>query len=131
MWFANKHDEGIMFLEHFKPFPYPTLALVLTAIECCIDEWATGKQGNISFTTQEYHSVYEAYLKCLEDFDNATKEVCVLLAICTRIYEASHVHSSASAITTESQCKVSACIVATAIQEHERGQQRMMSPIEG
>ncbi|KIK13354.1 hypothetical protein PISMIDRAFT_36635, partial [Pisolithus microcarpus 441] len=30
MWFANKHDEGIMFPEHFKPFPYPTLALVLT-----------------------------------------------------------------------------------------------------
>ncbi|KAI5994855.1 hypothetical protein EDC04DRAFT_2586138, partial [Pisolithus marmoratus] len=32
MWFANKHDEGIMFPEHFKPFPYPTLALVLTAV---------------------------------------------------------------------------------------------------
>ncbi|KAI6029033.1 hypothetical protein EDC04DRAFT_2503192, partial [Pisolithus marmoratus] len=78
MWFANKHDEGIMFLEHFKPFPYPTLTLVLAAIECCIDEWATGKWGDISFTTQEYCSVYEAYLKCLEDFDNATKEVHVL-----------------------------------------------------
>ncbi|KAI6030141.1 hypothetical protein EDC04DRAFT_2505878, partial [Pisolithus marmoratus] len=78
MWFANKHDEGIMFLEHFKPFPYPTLTLVLAAIECCIDEWATGKLGDISFTTQEYCSVYEAYLKCLKDFDNATKEVRVL-----------------------------------------------------
>ncbi|KIK10949.1 hypothetical protein PISMIDRAFT_123599, partial [Pisolithus microcarpus 441] len=62
MWFANKHDEGTMFPEHFKPFPYPTLALVLTAIECCIDEWVTGKWGDIPFTTQEYHSVYDAYL---------------------------------------------------------------------
>ncbi|KAI6041031.1 hypothetical protein EDC04DRAFT_2566153, partial [Pisolithus marmoratus] len=88
MWFSNKHDEGIMFLEHFKPFPYPTLTLVLAAIECCIDKWVTGKWGNISFTTQEYRSVYEAYLKCLKDFDNTTKEVCVLPAICTRIYEA-------------------------------------------
>ncbi|KAI6042678.1 hypothetical protein EDC04DRAFT_2563907, partial [Pisolithus marmoratus] len=43
MWFANKHDKGIMFPKHFKPFPYPTLVLVLTAIECCIDEWVTGK----------------------------------------------------------------------------------------
>ncbi|KIN95290.1 hypothetical protein M404DRAFT_166116, partial [Pisolithus tinctorius Marx 270] len=42
MWFANKHDEGVKFPEHFKPFPYPVLALILTAIECCIDEWATG-----------------------------------------------------------------------------------------
>ncbi|KAI6009185.1 hypothetical protein EDC04DRAFT_2581712, partial [Pisolithus marmoratus] len=32
MWFANKHDEGIVFPEHFKPFPYPALALVLTAV---------------------------------------------------------------------------------------------------
>ncbi|KAI6017028.1 hypothetical protein EDC04DRAFT_2539615, partial [Pisolithus marmoratus] len=32
MWFANKHDEGIMFPKHFKPFPYPTLMLVLTAV---------------------------------------------------------------------------------------------------
>ncbi|KAI6008599.1 hypothetical protein EDC04DRAFT_2521397, partial [Pisolithus marmoratus] len=78
MWFANKHDEGIMFPEHFKPFPYPTLALVLTAIKCCIDEWVTGKQGDIPFTTQEYCLVYEAYLKCLQDFDVATKEVSVL-----------------------------------------------------
>ncbi|KAI6012376.1 hypothetical protein EDC04DRAFT_2904893 [Pisolithus marmoratus] len=121
MWFANKHDEGIMFPEHFKPFPYPTLALVLTAIKCCIDEWVTGKWGDISFTTQEYRSVYEAYLKCLKDFDNTTKEVHVLLAICTRIYEASRVRSGAGTITTESQCKVSAHVVATAIQEHEEG----------
>ncbi|KAI5980544.1 hypothetical protein EDD15DRAFT_2121324, partial [Pisolithus albus] len=78
MWFANKHDEGVMFPEHFKPFPYPTLALVLTAIECCIDEWATGKRGDIPFTTQEYRPVYEAYLKCLQDFDYATKDVGVL-----------------------------------------------------
>ncbi|KAI6022000.1 hypothetical protein EDC04DRAFT_2575350 [Pisolithus marmoratus] len=88
MWFANKHDEGIMFPKHFKPFPYPTLMLVLTAIECCIDEWVTGKQGDISFTTQEYRLVYEAYLKCLQDFDGATKEFSVLLTICARIYEA-------------------------------------------
>ncbi|KAI5983743.1 hypothetical protein EDC04DRAFT_2591542, partial [Pisolithus marmoratus] len=32
MWFANKHDKGIMYPEHFKPFPYLTLALVLTVV---------------------------------------------------------------------------------------------------
>ncbi|KAI6156699.1 hypothetical protein BKA82DRAFT_3931682, partial [Pisolithus tinctorius] len=78
MWFANKHDEGVKFPEHFKPFPYPALALILTAIECCIDEWATGQRGDISFTTQEYCSVFESYLKCLQDFDDATKEVGIL-----------------------------------------------------
>ncbi|KIK25328.1 hypothetical protein PISMIDRAFT_76682, partial [Pisolithus microcarpus 441] len=42
MWFTNKDDDSIAFPEHFKLFPHPALALVLTAIECCIDEWATG-----------------------------------------------------------------------------------------
>ncbi|KAI6010161.1 hypothetical protein EDC04DRAFT_2610307 [Pisolithus marmoratus] len=32
MWFANKHDDSITFPNHFKPFPYLALALVLTAI---------------------------------------------------------------------------------------------------
>ncbi|KAI6028041.1 hypothetical protein BKA83DRAFT_48133, partial [Pisolithus microcarpus] len=39
MWFANKHNDGVLFHNHFKPFPYLALALVLAAIECCIDEW--------------------------------------------------------------------------------------------
>ncbi|KAI6011323.1 hypothetical protein BKA83DRAFT_95383, partial [Pisolithus microcarpus] len=32
MWFANKHDDGVMFPNHFKPFPHLALALVLTGI---------------------------------------------------------------------------------------------------
>ncbi|KIO00552.1 hypothetical protein M404DRAFT_152522, partial [Pisolithus tinctorius Marx 270] len=32
MWFTNKHDEGVKFPEHFKPFPYLVLVLILTAV---------------------------------------------------------------------------------------------------
>ncbi|KAI6041131.1 hypothetical protein EDC04DRAFT_2527900, partial [Pisolithus marmoratus] len=32
MWFANKHDDGMVHPEHFKPFPYPALALVLAGV---------------------------------------------------------------------------------------------------
>ncbi|KAI6164100.1 hypothetical protein EDD17DRAFT_1475230 [Pisolithus thermaeus] len=42
MWFTNKHNDSIRFHKHFKPFPYPALALILTVIECCIDEWTMG-----------------------------------------------------------------------------------------
>ncbi|KAI5987190.1 hypothetical protein EDD15DRAFT_2152343, partial [Pisolithus albus] len=73
MWFTNKHDDGIVFHEYFKPFPYPALALVLTAIECCIDEWATGSRTDIPFTIQEYRGAYESHLKCLHAFEDATK----------------------------------------------------------
>ncbi|KAI6015945.1 hypothetical protein EDC04DRAFT_2577895, partial [Pisolithus marmoratus] len=137
MWFANKHDKGIMYLEHFKPFPYLTLALEME-IKCCIDEWATGKQGDISFTMQEYHSVYGSYVKCLQDFNSTTKAIGILPMICSRIYKVSQyvlstctldalvlnclsVHSGASTLTMEPQCKVSVHVIAATIQEHEDG----------
>ncbi|KIK15164.1 hypothetical protein PISMIDRAFT_40394, partial [Pisolithus microcarpus 441] len=87
MWFTNKHDNGIAFPEHFKPFPHPALALVLTAIECCIDEWATSTQMDITFTIQEYRNVFESHLNCLREFEDATKEFRVLPGICKKMYE--------------------------------------------
>ncbi|KIM54882.1 hypothetical protein SCLCIDRAFT_35172, partial [Scleroderma citrinum Foug A] len=78
MWFTNKTDEGIKHHTWFKPFPLPALALVLTAIECCIDEWMTGMQTDIPFTIQDYCAGYDSHLKCLQDFDKATKEFGVL-----------------------------------------------------
>ncbi|KAI6117947.1 hypothetical protein F5141DRAFT_994084, partial [Pisolithus sp. B1] len=78
MWFANKHGNRVMFHNHFKPFPYPALALVLTAIKCHIDEWMTGMQMDIPFTIQEYCGTYKSHLKCLQAFKDATKTYNVL-----------------------------------------------------
>ncbi|KAI6026904.1 hypothetical protein BKA83DRAFT_109251 [Pisolithus microcarpus] len=88
MWFANKHDDGVMFPNHFKPFPHPALALVLTGIECCIDEWATGTRMDVAFTIQEYRGMFESHLNCLREFEEATKQYGVLSGICNKIYEA-------------------------------------------
>ncbi|KAI6023060.1 hypothetical protein PISMIDRAFT_105996, partial [Pisolithus microcarpus 441] len=88
MWFANKHDDGVMFPDHFKPFPHLALALVLTSIECCIDEWVTGTCMDVAFTIQEYHGMFESHLNCLREFKEATKQYGVLSGICNKIYEA-------------------------------------------
>jgi hypothetical protein len=32
MWFAKKHDEGVIYHEYFKPLHVVTVALVLTAV---------------------------------------------------------------------------------------------------
>ena len=37
MWFANKNDEGIKHHTWFKPFPLPTLMLVLSAVSIILD----------------------------------------------------------------------------------------------
>ncbi|KAI6022822.1 hypothetical protein PISMIDRAFT_67101, partial [Pisolithus microcarpus 441] len=78
MWFVNKHDDGVVFHNHYNPFPYPTLALVLTAIKCCIDEWMTGTRTDIPFTIQEYRGAYKSHLKCLQVFKDAMKTYNVL-----------------------------------------------------
>ncbi|KAG1788446.1 uncharacterized protein HD556DRAFT_1312036 [Suillus plorans] len=54
IWYQNKREEGIMFDKYFSPFPIPALALLYTAAECCIDEWADGKRTDISFSGGEY-----------------------------------------------------------------------------
>ncbi|KAH7918951.1 hypothetical protein BV22DRAFT_1023796 [Leucogyrophana mollusca] len=88
MWFANKHDEGVTFPEHFKPFPMVTIALLLTAVHAtnCIDKWATGIRTDIPFTINEYKSVFEAHIKTLKEFDEHTKEHKLFTKICSRLY---------------------------------------------
>ena len=42
---------------------------------------------DIPFTIQDYRARYDSHLKCLQDFDEATKEFSVLKGICARISE--------------------------------------------
>ena len=47
----------------------------------------TGTQMDIPFTIQDYHAGYDSHIKCLQDFDEATKEFGMLKGICARISE--------------------------------------------
>ncbi|KAJ7112493.1 hypothetical protein C8R44DRAFT_564975, partial [Mycena epipterygia] len=69
MWFNNRRDEGATHPELFGPaLPKPAFALILSAIECSIDEWATGIKTDVPFTAADYRSVYQEHLTCLADF---------------------------------------------------------------
>ncbi|KAH9910619.1 hypothetical protein B0H21DRAFT_668586, partial [Amylocystis lapponica] len=69
MWFSNKQDEGVLYHEYFNPMPKATMALIFAAIECSIDEWATGIKDDIKFTTTAYKDVFNAHLRCLDAFE--------------------------------------------------------------
>ncbi|KAG1899552.1 uncharacterized protein F5891DRAFT_1189703 [Suillus fuscotomentosus] len=67
MWFMNHIDEGIIYAEYFDPFLVKMLALILTVIECCIDEWATDMREDIKFAAVIDSPVYlTASYKLLE-----------------------------------------------------------------
>ncbi|KAF8233249.1 hypothetical protein L208DRAFT_1267700, partial [Tricholoma matsutake] len=100
MWFRNKQDKGISYSFYFNPFTIPALALVLTAIECCIDEWITRIKTDIPFTTALYQDVYEDHLCCLECFEKHTKKHGILNNILLKLYNQGKFHSSAQPLST-------------------------------
>ncbi|KAJ6528049.1 hypothetical protein B0H19DRAFT_1256268 [Mycena capillaripes] len=86
MFFANKHDEGIKYFAYFNPFPVSAIALILTVIECCIDEWLTGVRVAIEFSEADYRSVYNNHLRDLIAFGDATKKYDLLEKIQIKIH---------------------------------------------
>jgi len=64
MWFNNRTDEGIIYSDLFDPMPVPAIALIITAVECSIDEWATGTNVDVAFreTNQDTWSTWQDLL---------------------------------------------------------------------
>ncbi|KZP29136.1 hypothetical protein FIBSPDRAFT_728048 [Athelia psychrophila] len=86
VFFNDKKDEGVLYEQFYKPFPEVGLALILTAIECCIDEWSTGSQTLKKFTSDEYSVIYDEHMSGLADFDENTKEYGLLPLLLSRLY---------------------------------------------
>ncbi|KAG8818459.1 hypothetical protein FRC19_010620, partial [Serendipita sp. 401] len=47
------------------PMPIPTVALVATAVQCALEEYASGYRKRIPFTEESYRRVYSVHLKRL------------------------------------------------------------------
>ncbi|KAG6872832.1 hypothetical protein C0995_006132 [Termitomyces sp. Mi166 len=75
MWFKNKEDVGVVFFDNFSLFLLSALALVLTIIDCCIEEWMTSIRTPIHFLSKLYCEMYLAHLKQIEEFKKYTTEV--------------------------------------------------------
>ncbi|KAF8212895.1 hypothetical protein K438DRAFT_1957477 [Mycena galopus ATCC 62051] len=87
MWFGNRRAEGAMNPEMFDPaLPKPTLALVLTAIECGIDEWATGIKTDVPFTSADYRTTYTDHIASLTAFEKHSAPRDILGNILTRLH---------------------------------------------
>ncbi|EPQ52124.1 hypothetical protein GLOTRDRAFT_132239, partial [Gloeophyllum trabeum ATCC 11539] len=46
--------------------PLVTIALVLTAVQCALDEWATGQRSGVEFSEKTYGPVFEHHLSKLD-----------------------------------------------------------------
>ncbi|KAH9984994.1 hypothetical protein BJV77DRAFT_141797 [Russula vinacea] len=66
-WFQNKEDDGIIFYEYFAPIQIETIALALTAIECCIGEWSDGTWKESKLSEERCKAIYVSHLNSLRD----------------------------------------------------------------
>ncbi|KAH9951169.1 hypothetical protein B0H21DRAFT_705828 [Amylocystis lapponica] len=99
MWFSNKQDEGVLYHEYFNPMPKATMALIFAAIECSIDEWATGIKEDVKFTTTAYKDVFNAHLQCLDAFDEHTRAHGILGQLCAKLHTDARFHAGAETVS--------------------------------
>jgi hypothetical protein len=104
-------------------------------MECGIDEWGTGIKTDVAFTVADYRTVFDAHLRCLRDFREATKKHELLDKICTKLYNVGRYvinlfidrlsnfrfsfHSGAQPIASVITAAVSANAFAAALKEYE------------
>ncbi|KAG1838539.1 hypothetical protein DFJ58DRAFT_917166 [Suillus subalutaceus] len=85
--------EGIVHAKYFDPLPIQTIALILTAIECCIDEWMTGLKEDIKFSSLAYSPVYHLHLDSLQRFDERTAAYKLLGKIGVNLLDVARMHA--------------------------------------
>ncbi|KAJ7710901.1 hypothetical protein B0H17DRAFT_914954, partial [Mycena rosella] len=121
MWFNSRRDEAAMHPELFGPMlPKPTLALVLTAIECSIDEWASVIKTDVPFTAADYRSVYLEHIRVLEEFEKATAPRRILDNVLTRLHNIGRqVHFSLYQLTLLMSAGISSAVLEAAILEYD------------
>lgn len=120
MWFANRSDEGIVYNQYFNPMPIKVIALMLTAIECCIDEWMQGVKEDIKFTALAYGSVYNNHLTSLQRFDERTAPYKLFERICDNLHDVARFHAGVvDTPTTFSESLISDEAFEDAIREHQ------------
>ncbi|KAI6000081.1 hypothetical protein EDD15DRAFT_2488240 [Pisolithus albus] len=103
--FKNKSDDGIKWAKYYNPFPRVAFALALTAIECAIDEWASGSREMISFKEDEYSGIFNSHLTSLDEFSKAAGKLDLLKKLLEQVYSTGCIHAGVAAKNTKEQKK--------------------------
>ncbi|KAI0685865.1 hypothetical protein BC835DRAFT_1420832 [Cytidiella melzeri] len=77
-FFRNAKDEGIVYSDCFNAskggIPLPTIALIITAIDCAISEFQTGAHVQQEFTEKMFTKRHKNYRTTLENWKKYTIE---------------------------------------------------------
>ncbi|KAF8509399.1 hypothetical protein JB92DRAFT_2946980 [Gautieria morchelliformis] len=81
-WFSKKKkSDGIVFGSAFNPIPDPVIALVFTAVQYAIKQWASGfLVSGSQFSEVDYHDMYKHHLDGLEQWRHFSTRTAQALA---------------------------------------------------
>ncbi|KAG0698766.1 hypothetical protein DFH29DRAFT_877762 [Suillus ampliporus] len=120
MWFVNHWDEGVVHNKYFDPIPIPTVALVLTVIECCINKWITGIKEDITFSSANYAHIFHDHVNSLMKFNDHTYQYKLLECLRQNLHDTARFHSGAKSLATSKTApRVSVYAFQEAIHEYE------------
>ncbi|KAJ2967674.1 hypothetical protein NUW54_g13440 [Trametes sanguinea] len=85
IFYKSATDDGVVLSDVYEPFPFVGLALILTAVQCSLDEWDTGAFARITFSEENYVSVYRGHLEELRYFEAQSGADRILSEICGNI----------------------------------------------
>ncbi|KAG6913839.1 hypothetical protein DXG01_003990 [Tephrocybe rancida] len=103
MWYKSKTDEGVICAEYSdreNGIPLVTIALVLTAIECCLDEWQSGERQDLAFSVTTYSPKYKSHLRNLQDFQAKTQEANIVPRIRKHLLKTARKHAKVDPMVT-------------------------------
>ncbi|GBE88898.1 hypothetical protein SCP_1403060 [Sparassis crispa] len=69
-WFRSKTDVGVIFEDRFCPIPFELLALLMTLIEFCLDEYSNGTWTPAVFEEKHWKDKYEKHLVDVQEWSN-------------------------------------------------------------
>ncbi|KDQ62843.1 hypothetical protein JAAARDRAFT_188486 [Jaapia argillacea MUCL 33604] len=88
MWFRDREDEGVVYERYFHhQLHVVTLALVLTVIECVLDEWLEGNYKLVEFSATAYQDCLDEIYSALKQFDHDTKPIRIISSICKSLLD--------------------------------------------
>ncbi|KAG6898682.1 hypothetical protein C0993_005158 [Termitomyces sp. T159_Od127] len=119
MWFQNKRDEGVLYSNMFNPLLVPAIALILTAIECNIDEWSTGIKTDVPFYADDYRETYCKHIESLEVFGEKTIKYKMLDTLQKHLHNYGRLHSGATPLAFKSCLAIPLTAFEAAIKEYE------------
>ncbi|RDX48189.1 hypothetical protein OH76DRAFT_1384037 [Lentinus brumalis] len=115
VWYKDAKDDGILLGDTYTPFPMRGLALVLTAIQCAIEEWSFGQYSPVAFTEQTYKSAYKAHCDGLQTYEQDSKELKIVSEICASIAQEGRLNAKAPRVQQAPQMMLPETAISNAI----------------